>query len=544
MIVECIVVGEPIGTSQYFSTKMKLAVQHFLLSKFNTQISDTQITLIAIEGEGKVEERVEIMFKKITEGDEVTMPLSSMDAARISGETGEMFKDTKIEQIIPESIGDPATVCLEKQGTNLNLNVNTKSKVHKGSKTWKQSLDTADLVIFASHSQGTPVTTMLVSRLLDVGILNPMCQRVGILAMAGISHGPFPNLKHNLIVKYFEADAARELFEFNNTETKIAKKYSENMSAVLEAGVKVVAVGSWFDQVVPLYSAVMHAFEHPNIFRAVHIAETDYSPDFLTKLVVFALQLRNSGRDDHGLILNLSEYLAGNLYGFGTQGHATIYEDIATYILGVEWVFSDESPIYDSDLAPHLYSLTSLTSTKFPSFSKENSSEITNTIISFLSNLPFISTLFSKDNQLKPHKTQNQPFDENLIRTTIKGITLFPKMHTTSFSAPLKLNPYYLPWIVSRIISDTISRSSGSNFVNMFSNFQVSSDQANFSDILGILRKKIAKRIEARQNHGIEMLRESLDDLIKSFAVWNPGTKAAKEVKFRLEPLKTLKSKL
>ena len=93
----------------------------------------------------------------------------------------------------------------------------------------------------------------------------------------------------------------------------------------------------------------MHAFNHASIFRAIYIHGADYEPDFLSHLVVFALRLRNAGISDRGntwfidkifaeiqlqypgLIVYLSDYLAGNVYGFGTQGHQVIYEDLNTY---------------------------------------------------------------------------------------------------------------------------------------------------------------------------------------------------------------------
>lgn len=101
-----------------------------------------------------------------------------------------------------------------------------------------------------------------------------------------------------------------------------------SLRSVLSKGIKFTAIGSWYDQVVPLYSASLFGIQHPNIYRAVYIDAADYIPDFLSHLVVFALKLRNLGYDDHGLIVHLSDAIAGNVYGFGTQGHSTLYEEI------------------------------------------------------------------------------------------------------------------------------------------------------------------------------------------------------------------------
>lgn len=125
--------------------------------------------------------------------------------------------------------------------------------------------------------------------------MDPTRQRVCIMAMAGITHGPFPPLKHSVVVKYFEADAARQLFSFNDSSSQISVATAAAIRSVLDAGVRVFAVGSWYDQVVPLYSAVMQGFTHPGIYRAVYIEGVDYMPDFMSHLVVFGLKLRNLG---------------------------------------------------------------------------------------------------------------------------------------------------------------------------------------------------------------------------------------------------------
>lgn len=66
---------------------------------------------------------------------------------------------------------------------------------------WKQTLESADVVLWVTHSQGTPVSAMLLKKLIDQSIIQVDKQPVCMLAMAGISHGPFPTLKGNLLVK-------------------------------------------------------------------------------------------------------------------------------------------------------------------------------------------------------------------------------------------------------------------------------------------------------------------------------------------------------
>jgi hypothetical protein len=138
-------------------------------------------------------------------------------------------------------------------------------------KPWVADLKQAGLILVSAHSQGTPVAALIVERLIKESVIDPVTQTTGILAIAGISHGPYPDLKSSVIVKYVEGDPARELFDFNTSASSISKRYHSALDAVLNSGCKFVAIGSWYDQVVPLYSATLQGFEHPNIYRAMYI---------------------------------------------------------------------------------------------------------------------------------------------------------------------------------------------------------------------------------------------------------------------------------
>ncbi|KAF9184404.1 hypothetical protein BGZ50_003724 [Haplosporangium sp. Z 11] len=352
------VIGEPTGTSKKFCDEMDLALKDYL-KQHNVELEPDDITLIPLEGEGKVLDRVDILYESLI-----------------------------------------------------------------GNEKWKMTLHEADLVLVATHSQGTPTSTLLVSRLIDEGMLrveeeDPRMQRVGILAMAGISHGPFPFLKGNLIVRWFEAEAAQELFEFMDSETNIAIKYREALRTVLTSGVRITCVASLEDQVVPLYSAIMTSIHHPSIVRAVYVDGSSYQDDFLTNLISFALRLRNSGVDDHGVLVHLSEVVAGSIYG---EGHSTIYDEREVYMLAIRALL--EPP-------------TSLTS--------------------------------------------------EMIRSE-------PILHP--FRAKHTLNPFYLPWGMRGVVDE----------------------------------------LKALGN---EALDEELERLKKLYDDWNPVSKGMKEIKFRLEPVRS-----
>jgi hypothetical protein len=63
--------------------------------------------------------------------------------------------------------------------------------------------------------------------------------------------------------------------------------------------------------------------------RAIYIDGPLYQEkDFLTNLIVFAIKLRNAGVIDHGLMVQLSEVVAGSMYG---EGHSALYTEVEVY---------------------------------------------------------------------------------------------------------------------------------------------------------------------------------------------------------------------
>lgn len=145
-----------------------------------------------------------------------------------------------------------------------------------------------------------------------------------VAAMAGINLGPFYHLPTSILT-----GAAKELFEFQKSESAVSKKYIQALRTVLAHHVRLLFVGSIDDQLVPLESSTFSNIHHPYIFRAVFIDGRVHAPDFLSHLVGFAMKLRNIGISEHGLIRELSVPLAGNLYN--GEGHSRIYDDNAVY---------------------------------------------------------------------------------------------------------------------------------------------------------------------------------------------------------------------
>lgn len=110
---------------------------------------------------------------------------------------------------------------------------------------WIEHIKAADFILVACHSQGVPVSMMLVAKLIQFGCVN--ATRIGVCAMAGVNMGPFIEYK----TKYFGPTAA-ELFEFSNPKSLVSQMYLASLDEVLRFGVRILYVGSIDDQLVSL----------------------------------------------------------------------------------------------------------------------------------------------------------------------------------------------------------------------------------------------------------------------------------------------------
>lgn len=246
-------IGQPTGTSIRFANHCAEAIRRWADSHGS---EDCEIEKVALEGEGKIAERVENLWKLL-------------------------------------------------------LN-------------WIDHIREADLIVVACHSQGVPVSAMLLAKLIELGIITNA--KIGVCAMAGVNLGPFPDYKSSM--GYLMGSAA-ELWEFANPESEVSKRYEASLRAILAYGVRLTYVGSIDDQLVPIESAIYSPASHPYIYRAVFIDGRIHAPDFIAHLVGFACKLRNLGISDHGLIRELSVPLAGSLYG--GEGHSRLYDDGQVY---------------------------------------------------------------------------------------------------------------------------------------------------------------------------------------------------------------------
>ncbi|KAL8793931.1 MAG: hypothetical protein Q9195_003444 [Heterodermia aff. obscurata] len=167
------VLGQPTGTSMRFANGAASAIQAWTFRRGYS----CEIEKIALEGEGKIAERLDVLWKLL-------------------------------------------------------LN-------------WMEDIRKADFIMIACHSQGVPVTMMLVSKLIAFGCVSNA--RIGVCAMAGVNLGPFGDYKSRWI-----SGSAGELFDFAQADSEVSKAYETALSSALRFGVRVLYVGSIDDQLVSL----------------------------------------------------------------------------------------------------------------------------------------------------------------------------------------------------------------------------------------------------------------------------------------------------
>ncbi|KAI3337423.1 hypothetical protein HD806DRAFT_476640 [Xylariaceae sp. AK1471] len=250
-------IGQPTGTSIRFANHCAEAIRRWAESNGS---GDCEIEKVALEGEGKIADRVDNLWKLL-------------------------------------------------------LN-------------WIEQIKNADLIVLACHSQGVPVSIMLLAKLIDLGVITTA--RVGVCAMAGVSLGPFPDYKSGMGILM---GSAAELWQFADPGSEVSKRYKHALKVVVDHGARITFVGSIDDQLVPMESSLYGPVSHPYIYRAVFIDGRIHAPDFIAHLVGFALKLRNLGISDHGLIRELSVPLAGSLYS--GEGHSRLYDDGQVYDLAI-----------------------------------------------------------------------------------------------------------------------------------------------------------------------------------------------------------------
>lgn len=273
--------------------------------------------------------------------------------------------------------------------------------------------------------------------------------------------------------------SALELFDFCDSKSKVSKSYVEGLDICLRHGVRVTFMGSIDDQLVSLESSLYAPLSHPYVNRAVFIDGRLHAPNFLTHLVVLALKLRNLGLSDHGLLRELSVPLAGSLVG--GEGHSRVYDDPAVYRLAIDFALesTDVSPPSSGVPTPATAAASLLAQDK----AKERSVNAARR-----ASLAGYPPTLSNANSIR--------------RGSLSASSQLPGVapvivHYEPPQSGANVNPFYLPWAVRGMLGEDMVK----NDVKLWS---------------------------------------EVGELVKEFEEWRPTSKVLKDVRWRLEGVRSM----
>jgi len=342
---------------------------------------------------------------------------------------------------------------------------------------WLAHLRQADFVLVACHSQGVPVGIMLVAKLIQLGCLAPNV-RVGVCAMAGINLGPFVEYKSR-----FFGGSALELFDFCTSTSKVSVAYAHALEICLRQGVRISYIGSLDDQLVSLESSLNIPVVHPYINRSVFIDGRLHALNFLTRLVVFAVKLRNLGLSDHGLVREVSAPLAGSLVG--GEGHSRIYDEPTVYQTAIQFALET------TPAAPSAFSQQP--TPPLPADDPAKAREAALQQRASLSSYPASTTLA---NHMRRGSLASEALRLPGIAPVFGAYDALVGTASAAATAAEK-NPFVLPWAVR-----------------------------------GMLEEDIVKKDES--------LKDEVRVLVRDFENWKPATKVLKDVRWRLEGVRSM----
>ncbi|CAG8629404.1 139_t:CDS:2 [Ambispora gerdemannii] len=233
--------------------------------------------------------------------------------------------------------GDITSISLNGYGMILNRRDDFLKQI-QGNKTKCDKIKNAKILFMVGHSQGVPVSVLLMDKLIEVGLVNPDHQQICACLMAGISQGPVKRFDvAERLAQILDDDQSAEMFALQRSSSPISRAYRDAASHILKRGVKVLYLACGNDEAVPLHSSLYSNMYHPSINRGIYVAGYVYKQKkFVADLVRILLRIRNNNHSDHGLLVLLSEALIGYLCD---KGHSDLHDEPETYQYAVDHLY-------------------------------------------------------------------------------------------------------------------------------------------------------------------------------------------------------------
>ncbi|KAF7195427.1 hypothetical protein HII31_03319 [Pseudocercospora fuligena] len=274
----------------------------------------------------------------------------------------------------------------------------------------------------------------------------------------------------------FYSGSALELFDFCDSRSRVSLAYTDALEVCLRHGVRITFVGSLDDQLVSLESSLHTPLSHPYVSRAIFIDGRLHTSNFLIHLVTFAAKLRNLGVSDHGLVREISAPLAGSIVG--GEGHSRVYDDPAVYRTAIE--FALES----TDVSPSIFAALRPATADEQRKSMEDAASRRSSLAGYPSNMVAAN---------------------HMRRGSLGALSLAPQgiapviapYEALGAAGSAEKNPFVLPWAVRGMLEEDLVKSDG--------------------------------RLQAE-----------VKELVREFEEWKPTSKVLKDVRWRLEGVRSM----
>lgn len=278
----------------------------------------------------------------------------------------------------------------------------------------------------------------------------------------------------------FLAGSASELFEFGDSSSKVSVAYADALEICLRHGVRITYVGSLDDQLVSLESALHAPVTHPYVSRLIFVDGRVHASNFLIHLVVFAAKLRNLGVSDHGLLRELSSPLAGSIVG--GEGHSRVYDDPGVYLQAIEFAL-ESTDVLPLPVPPKGQQASADKGSSHKRHSLDGDRRAG-------------QAGYPRDMSAANRMRRGSLSSLNLAGTGIAP-TIAPYGLPIGSAAPAEKNPFVLPWAVRGMLSEDLVKSD-------------------------------------------PRLQQEVRELIEEFEEWRPVSKGLKDVRWRLEGVRSL----
>lgn len=244
---------------------------------------------------------------------------------------------------------------------NINLNINTICLEGYGKlfervneclsilENWTETINNCDYILAISNSHNIPLTIHVIARLITSGILDNT-EKLGFIGFSGLSMGPIPEIESKISTRGSvgqDNDIISELFDFQDPDSFQSKELIRSIRIMIKRNFKITFIGSLNDCFTSLYSSLALHLIHPNIYRAIYIDSSQNQPDFLTSLLNLILTIKNLNYNDHGLLLELSNFFIGNI---GEGQHSKVITNKYGYRIGINNMLNTSDLFYQRKL--------------------------------------------------------------------------------------------------------------------------------------------------------------------------------------------------